>query len=221
MDHIQPAESGFLVEFADGSATAKTILLATGVVNHRPDMRIDLHREAVARGLIRYCPICDGFEAMNQKIAVLGADDHGVDEALFLRTYSANITLLCAREIASAKMQRFAEAGIEIVTRPVTSIAIDQTRIVVDVERSTTGFAFDTLYPALGSSSNIELATRMGAAVSDQGCLIVDDHQMTTCAGVYAAGDVVEGLDQISVAAGQAAIAATAIHNRLRSLEGR
>ena len=48
------------------------------------------------------------------------------------------------------------------------------------------------------------------------GCLLVDAHQRTTVAGVYAAGDVVLSLDQISVAMGQAAIAATAIHNDLR-----
>ena len=43
---------------------------------------------------------------------------------------------------------------------------------------------------------------------------------MTDVSGLYAAGDVVQGLDQISVACGQAAIAATAIHNRLRKLDG-
>ena len=43
---------------------------------------------------------------------------------------------------------------------------------------------------------------------------------MTNVEGLYAAGDVVQGLDQISVACGQAAIAATAIHNRLRDRDG-
>jgi thioredoxin reductase (NADPH) len=52
--------------------------------------------------------------------------------------------------------------------------------------------------------------------MSAGGCLIVGKHQETPVRGLFAAGDVVEGLDQISVAAGQAAVAATALHNLLR-----
>ena len=55
-----------------------------------------------------------------------------------------------------------------------------------------------------------------GALQDDDGKLLVDTHQMTTLEGLYAAGDVVRGLNQIAVGAGEAAIAATAIHNRLR-----
>ncbi|MEW6629222.1 MAG: FAD-dependent oxidoreductase, partial [Pseudomonadota bacterium] len=54
-----------------------------------------------------------------------------------------------------------------------------------------------------------------GAELSASGCIIVDEHQQTTIDRLFAAGDIVEGLDQIAVAAGQAAKAATAIHNRL------
>jgi thioredoxin reductase (NADPH) len=41
----------------------------------------------------------------------------------------------------------------------------------------------------------------------------VDEHNQTTVKGLYAAGDVVRGLDQIAVALGEAAVAATHIHN--------
>ena len=75
--------------------------------------------------------------------------------------------------------------------------------------------SFDTLYVALGSSGRSELARVAGASLSASGCIIVDDHQRTSISGLFAAGDVVEGLDQIAVAAGQAAKAATAIHNLL------
>ena len=55
----------------------------------------------------------------------------------------------------------------------------------------------------------------MRAETADCGELVVDDAQATTVPGLYAVGDVVRGLNQISVAAGQAAIAATRIHNSL------
>jgi thioredoxin reductase (NADPH) len=73
----------------------------------------------------------------------------------------------------------------------------------------------DALYPALGCIVHFDLATGLGASSTENGNLEVDDHQRTTVDGLYAAGDVVTDLHQLSVAFGHAAIAATDIHNRL------
>lgn len=221
VDDLRASNAGFQITFGTQITSAKTVLLATGVVNHRPDMDEEFHRDAVARGLVRYCPVCDGFEAMHQAIAVLGADGHGLAEALFLRTYSEDVTLLPARrtELDGAERRELVSAGIKIVDEPVTSFAIVGHKIVIKVDGSPVDYAFDTLYPALGSTANAELVRKIGGGFSELGCLLTDKHQMTTLDGIYAAGDVVEGLDQIAVASGQAAIAATAIHNRLREHE--
>ena len=74
---------------------------------------------------------------------------------------------------------------------------------------------FDTLYPVLGADAQSDLATALGARVDGNRELIVDDQQQTSVDGLYAIGDIVSALNQISVAVGHAAIAATAIHNRL------
>lgn len=55
-----------------------------------------------------------------------------------------------------------------------------------------------------------------GANHDSENNLIVDAHQQTPTDGLYAAGDVVLGLNQIAIATAEAAIAATDIHNRLR-----
>jgi thioredoxin reductase (NADPH) len=73
----------------------------------------------------------------------------------------------------------------------------------------------DALYPALGCTVRSGLATALGASCTENGNLAVDDHQRTTVEALYAAGDVVTDLHQLSVAFGHAAIAATDIHNRL------
>ena len=73
----------------------------------------------------------------------------------------------------------------------------------------------DVLYPALGCTANSTLASGVGAACDDIGLLRVDARQRTSVEGLYAAGDVVSDLHQISVATAHAAIAATAIHNVL------
>ena len=74
---------------------------------------------------------------------------------------------------------------------------------------------FDTVYPALGCHVRGGLATALGAGCDEDGDVVVDDHQRTSIPGLYAAGDVVKALNQLSVAAGNAAIAATEIHNSL------
>src|SRR5690606_32689291 len=51
--------------------------------------------------------------------------------------------------------------------------------------------------------------------VPQGGELKVDSHQQAGRPGLYAVGDVVSGLNQISVAVGQAAVAATHAHNSL------
>jgi thioredoxin reductase (NADPH) len=67
----------------------------------------------------------------------------------------------------------------------------------------------------LGSEIHSGLAKALGAALADEGCITVDDHQRTSVRGLYAAGDVVSGLDQISHAMGEAGVAATTIRNDL------
>jgi thioredoxin reductase (NADPH) len=73
----------------------------------------------------------------------------------------------------------------------------------------------DVLYPALGCDVRSQLASALGARENEIGNVFVDDKQRTSIEGLYAAGDVVTDLHQISVATGHAAVAATAIHNSL------
>lgn len=199
---------------------SRSVILATGVVNHKPDMSEAMHASGVSRGLIRYCPICDGYEARQLSIAVLGADRHGAAEALFLRAYGAPITLLAQHslELNDADLRDLAQAGIDVVEEAVENFHLTASAVEVSWA-SGRRQSFGTLYPALGSTARTKLAVQLGAKLNDQRSLITDQHQRTSIRGLYAIGDVVEGLDQICVAEGQAAIAATAIHNELIELD--
>ena len=195
---------------------ARTVVLATGVVNQRPEMPDAMHDIGVARGLLRYCPICDGYEARRMNVAVLGCDGHGAEEAEFLRAYGAKVTLLAQRslDLGPTELAKLNQQGIHVAPSPVGQLRLGdcvEVRLGNGLE-----LQFDTLYPALGSSPRTRLASLLGAQLSGSGCVLTDAHQRTSVAGLFAVGDVVEGLDQISVATGQAAVAATAIHNLLR-----
>ncbi|MES2118954.1 MAG: NAD(P)/FAD-dependent oxidoreductase [Pseudomonadota bacterium] len=216
-------ESGlFTATWGSGTATARTVLLATGVTNRRPPMDEELHDDALARGLVRYCPICDGFEVTDKKVGVIGSDSHGVAEALFIRSYTADVTLIAPDKALSLKpedQQRLKDAGIGCVDGPTQAVAIPGDCIVVDTAEG--HHSFDTIYPALGSDTHTQLAEMVGADLSKDSCVKIDTHQRTNVAGLYAAGDVVIGLDQISHAMGEGGVAATTIRNDLFAKEPR
>jgi thioredoxin reductase (NADPH) len=212
---LDRVEGGFRAEWGAGSATAKTVLLATGVTNRRPPMDEDLHDEALARGLIRYCPICDGYEVTDKKVGVIGSGGRGVAEAAFLRSYTADVTLIApdkAHDLDAEDQAKLREYGIKTVDGPCHAVAAHDDCIVVDTREG--HYTFDSVYPALGSDTHVELALKLGAALKD-GVLVVDSHQRTSVPGLYAAGDVVLGLDQISHAMGEGGVAATTIRNDL------
>jgi thioredoxin reductase (NADPH) len=75
---------------------------------------------------------------------------------------------------------------------------------------------FDAVYAAMGNTPQTALATALAAACNEAGCIVTDDHQRTNVRGLYAIGDVVDELNQVSVAGGHAAITATDVHNQFR-----
>ena len=202
--------------WGSGEATARAVLMATGVANRRPPIDEKLHEDALARGLVRYCPICDGYEVTDKRVGVIGSDSHGVAEALFLRSYTAAVTLIApdkAMRLKAEDNEKLKNAGIECVDGPAQAIAIPDGCIVVDTADGR--HTFDSIYPALGSDAHVQLAQMVGAELSGEDRIIVDAHMRTSVPGVYAVGDVVIGLDQISHATGQGGVAATTIRNDL------
>lgn len=213
---IEPDGDGFVVRVGDRGARARSVLLATGVVNNRPEMDVDLHSEALARGLLRYCPICDGYEVTDKRVGVIGKGSHGMKEALFLRGYTREVTLISpdgGLDLDEACEAALDEAGVGRVTGPCGDYAIEGDRFAFDTANGR--MSFDSVYPAMGSVIRSYLAIAAGARASEEGCLEVDDHQRTSVPGLFAAGDVVKGLDQISHAMGEAGVAATTIRNML------
>jgi len=206
-------DGGFRAEWGQGSVTARTVLLATGVRNRRPPMDLELHDEALSRGLIRYCPICDGYEVTDKKVGVIGDGTHGVAEAVFIRSYTADVTLIAphdAHDLGEGDRAKLRDYGIKTVDGPCHAVAAHDNCIVVDAADG--HHTFDSVYPALGSDVRSELALQLGCALKDEN-IQVDSHQRTNVPGVYAAGDVVLGLDQISHAMGEGGVAATTIRN--------
>jgi thioredoxin reductase (NADPH) len=211
---LQRDGGGFVATAADGRRwRARFVILATGVVDRMPAMQG--LEAAIDAGAVRLCAVCDAYEASDDRIAVYAPINDAISHALFLRTFSRDVSAVPvdAGEADPERARQAREAGVTVYP-PAHAMHFDGRQAVVEFEDGTTQ-RFAPLYPVLGGDAQAGLAQALGARCDDNGELIVDAHQQTSVDGLYAIGDVVSALNQIAVAVGHAAIAATAIHNRL------
>jgi len=219
LDDLAADAEGFRLS-AHGQAPilARKVILATGVVDNEPD--IPGVETAIARGLVRVCPICDGYEVIDQQVAVIGDDPHGGAEALFLTAYTRDVTLIHvgpSQALPDDVRRSLAACGVVVIETPIERVTLDAGRLSAFCFAPGRTLKFDAVYAALGVTPRANLALRAGARLDDSGRLYVGEHQETSVPGLYAAGDVVRGLNQISTAEGEGAIAATDVHNALRT----
>ena len=149
---------------------------------------------------------------------LLGSGQGGIKEAMFVRTYSEDVTMLALApgiDLTDADLERLADAGVKVIEEPVSGMIVQGAGIAVCLPNGQE-HRFDMLYSALGATPRSGLARALGAKADEKGMLVADQHLRTSVPGLWAAGDIVSSLDQISVAFGQAATAATDIHNDLR-----
>src|SRR4051794_24198723 len=89
---LEQADDGSFVTWMDEQEVhARTLVIATGVVDVEPVLP-DLPN-VIRCGLVRHCPICDGFEVQGQRVAVIGVGEKGVREARFIRHFTDDVTL--------------------------------------------------------------------------------------------------------------------------------
>lgn len=205
---VERREVGFVAKTTLGKVRASRLIVATGIKDTSPE--IEGSDPAAIHEVVRFCPVCDGFEAVDRKIAVYGPSQHAIEKARFLRVYSRHVHII-------PRTSDNGEGHDEAISRshvPPCRFVVTPDGVAVTLVDGNT-LKFDVLYPAMGCEVHSGLAAALGARVTGPGLLVVNDKQETTVAGIYAAGDVVSDLHQLVVAEAHAAIAATAIHNGL------
>lgn len=211
---------GFEMQQGDTYTRARYLILATGIVDNEPEL--PGVTEAMRSGLLRQCPICDGFEARGKRIVIIGRDACAAGEALFLRRYSDDIAIATTKphwNLSDDVLQKMHEVGVRVLPSALVNFKGDENGARLTFADGSTDKA-DTLYSALGVTPRNEIARKLGLDLCEDGRVFTGGHQRTSLDDCYAAGDVVTGLNQIGVAMAQAEIAAVDIHNRLREREG-
>lgn len=213
---LRRADGLFHADGLAGPVRARAVLLATGMSD--VSVPAELPEPATWHGLVRWCPICDGYESRDRRIVLVGEARHGPSHARFLRTYTRDLTLVLTPEGGAPSAEEcaaLAAEGITVVQDMPRSVQLASHGGSLRLQ-SGSDLAFDVLYPMNGGVPHAALATALGARCTEDGRLSVDPvTRETSIPGLHAAGDVVASLNQICVATAEAALAATAIHAAL------
>jgi thioredoxin reductase (NADPH) len=212
VERIEKHAGRFRIIAGEHCWQARGVVVATGIADKLPEGA--WVEQAIACHALRLCSICDAYEASDSRIGVHGPLDDIVAHGRFLRAYSEHVFLLPTDASCDQRSLQAAHRAQLQVLEPAGRLGFDGSRCTYTTADGRLQ-AFDSVYPYLGARSKAAVVAGLGAALAGNGELLVDRNQMTSVAGLYAIGDVVSGLNQISVAVGQAALAATALHGAL------
>ena len=197
---IQEGEGSFTVKTAEGTYSAKVVVLATGASRTKPKWQgID-----VFEGMgVSYCAVCDAFFFRGKDVAVAGSGSYALHEAQALLPLVQSVTLCTDGKPLTADFPK----EIKIMELPVKGLEGDPMLSAVQFKDGTS-LAISGLFIAIGAAGSSELANSIGADIK-AGDIVVDGCMRTNIPGLFAAGDCTGGMKQIAKAVYEGAVAGT------------
>lgn len=199
----------YTVSTVNDSIPAKSIILTTGASRKR--MKIKNLDRLEGYG-VSYCAVCDAFLYRGKDVAVLGNGEYALHEIQELLNITGHISLLTNGLEPSADFP----PEVDIITSPIQELSGRQYLESILLENGTS-LEVSCLFVALGTAKGSDLARKLGIRLEDER-IIVNEQMDTGLPGVFAAGDCIGGILQVSVAVGEGARAALSCIRYLRSL---
>lgn len=200
--------------------STRAVLLATGAVHKK--LGVPGEERLSGRG-VSYCSTCDGPLFKGKAAVMVGGGNSAVTEALHLHHMGVSVTLVHRRDTLRA--QEFLTGQLKENRIPIlwdTEIQeilgdrrVEAVRLVNNKTKKTQNFPVNGVFIAIGYTPAVELAKKIGVALTRDGYIRRDERHRTNIPGIYSAGDVEGGYKQIVTAAGQGAEAAMAIFEDL------
>lgn len=206
---------GFAISLQDGARlTCRKLLLATGVVDHIP--QIEGIPELYGRSVF-HCPYCDGWEFRDQPLGIYGRGEHGKGLALELTAWSRDLIVLTDgdAELEGKDYDRLHQNRILVRTEKIVALEGDEG--VLHRIRFEGGGALErrALFLSTGESQASDLPARLGCQFTSKGAVDTGTYETTNVPGLYVAGDASRYVQLSIVAAAEGAEAAFAINTAL------
>lgn len=215
VEGISRDSSQFKAQGKKSSFSSRRLLLATGVYHLPP--KIPGVNECVGKSMF-FCKDCDGYRVQGKPVIIAGSNNDAVDYALGLLMFTECVVLLTNGEAPSWDHQHerwLREYEVPVYTEQITQVDHDQGCIRSVTLAGGQKAVAACLFTTRGDICHNHLAQQLGAALDEQGQVIVDNEQRTNVPGLYAAGCVTPANCQMIIAAGDGATAAQAINRDL------
>lgn len=199
----------FIVTTTMGKYYSDALLLSTGAQRSTPN--IDNLSAFEGKG-VSYCAVCDGFFFRGKDVCVIGNSNYALHEAKELIPLARHIYLLTdGKDIA---IDEEIDEKIEVITKPINKIEGDDVAEKIEFNDNSS-IDVSGIFIATGNAGSSQLALKIGV-LTEKNKILVNEDMSTNIPGVFASGDCVGGLLQISKAVADGALAATNIIKYLR-----
>ncbi|HPP85752.1 MAG TPA: FAD-dependent oxidoreductase [Bacillota bacterium] len=192
-------EDRFVVETTRNRYTADSVIIATG--SQRPLPNIPNIRKFEGKG-VSYCAVCDAFFYRQKPVAVIGSGEYALHEASELLHTCSSVTLFTNGSPLTASFPD----TVRIIETPIAEIygeeKVGGVRLTAGAEIPVAG-----VFVAIGTAAATDFARKLGVEISGNS-IVVDEKMRTNVPGLFAAGDCIGGVLQVSVAVGEGAKAA-------------
>lgn len=200
---IEYGTFGFVVKTINSSYEAKTVFLTAG--KPRTKLLIGSLKEYEGKG-ISYCAICDGFFFRNKKIGIVGNSHYMKNELDVLKKFSNDITVFTNgldTDVIDTK----------VVKDKLVTFTGDESRLT-GLDTTSAHYDLDACFIAIGSANATSFAKHLGLQLDEKDNIVVNNF-MTNIPGIFAGGDIIGGLAQVSKAVCDGALASLEIKKYL------
>ena len=193
--------SHFMIKTTNKVLEAKKVILATGKARNK--LKIKNYKDYEMKGL-SYCATCDGFFYRDLRIGLIGSGQAMLHELDFLKNISKDITIFTDGENLDLE-------GFKIVTDKLDSFYGNGMLEGVQTENSR--YDLDGVFVAIGTASTFDFIKHLGIATDSNNNILVDESYQTNIPNLYAIGDAIGGILQITKASYDGMMVAYKIRN--------
>lgn len=208
---------GFNLKLSDGkSIRSKTVLLATGGAPRK--LNVPGEMEFANKG-VSYCTTCDAPFFKNKHVIVAGGGNSAAEAVLDLVPWAEKITVVHrsqwrADQILLEKHKELSQLTVHLNTQILRVLGEEKMTGLEVINKETNEVSVieaDGLFVEIGTIPNSYLLKDL-VETNERGEIIVNQHQMTSKPGLFAAGDVTDQEEkQIIISAAEGAKAALAV----------
>lgn len=202
----------------------KSVIFCSGTTYRK--IGVDGEEEYVGKG-ISYCSICDGMLFKGKDVIVVGGGNSAAEHALHLKDIGVNVKIVHRRDELRAQkylQNKLKDEKIPIIWNTilkeingnlfVENVVLHNNKTGIDEEINVNG-----IFIAVGEIPNSNIAKGIGIEIDELKYILTDKDQKTNIDGIYAAGDITGGVNQLIVACGEGAVAAVNVYNYVKRME--